>query len=31
MKAVVVAANRNFTNNRPGGVRIDGGSLMTGP
>ncbi|WP_285362839.1 amidohydrolase family protein [Microbacterium sp. LMC-P-041] len=31
VKAVAVAANRSFTNNRPGGVRIHGGSLMTGP
>ncbi|WP_406250281.1 amidohydrolase family protein [Microbacterium sp. M] len=31
VKAVAVAANRSFTLNRPGGVRIHGGSLMTGP
>lgn len=31
VKAVAVAAARSFTNNRPGGVRIHAGSLMTGP
>lgn len=31
VKAVAVAANRSFANHRPGGVRIHGGSLMTGP
>jgi enamidase len=31
VKAVAVAANRSFSLNRPGGVRIHGGSLMTGP
>lgn len=31
VKAVAVAANRSFTLNRPGGVKIHGGSLMTGP
>lgn len=31
VKAVAVAAARSFSLNRPGGVRIHGGSLMTGP
>lgn len=31
VKALAVTANRSFTNNRPGGVRIHAGSLMTGP
>ncbi|QZY50680.1 amidohydrolase family protein [Leucobacter tenebrionis] len=31
VKAVAVAAARSFELNRPGGVRIHGGSLMTGP
>lgn len=31
VKALAVTAQRSFTNNRPGGVRIHAGSLMTGP
>lgn len=31
VKALAVTAQRSFANNRPGGVRIHAGSLMTGP